>query len=679
MSRNKKHSHNKKENVIKNSQQDINEQPKIEETADAAKIEEEAPAEPEVKETEVNQEAEPGKTAEPGKEGDLIEDWQETLAYLEAEEHAGEKKKAEKQKNAEKKAASKKASPKVLLLLGAVIAAMLLGFVYKKYAPSRRQMDIKAYFEWMVNRARGEGETVFEEGELALVLQDSVSASTALYTDDHLYLPYDVVRENIFTRFYWDESNGVMLYTTNDDTWKIPLDSAEYTTKDGTETYETKIFVVHKEIKYISADFLARYVNITFDAQPDNYHALVTYQWGARQSALAKKKSAVRFGDNIKQDIVTKVDKGEQLFVLDRQEKWSRVLTPQGYIGWIQTKRLTETEETQITHEFEEPVYTSLVRDKKINLVWHQIGNEDSNKYFTSDTAGVSGVNVISPTWLSLTDNDGNFSTYASSSYVKKAHKKDMEVWGLVDNFSANMSTAQLVASTESRNRLVDNLITEAQRVGMDGINIDFETLADEAGYGYVQFMRELSVACHANNLVLSVDVPVPMTFNTHFDRKELGIYCDYVIIMGYDEHYSGSEPGSVASLSFEENGIIATLESVPAEKIISGVPFYTRIWYTQNTDEGTNVTSEAYGMNTVATTIDTYNADMVWNDETQQNYAEWTLDDGTYCQIWVEDETSLALKAALVDKYSLGGIAAWALGFERSSIWNVITENIGA
>ncbi len=648
-------------------------------------------------------------------EDELQEDWRDTLAYLEQEESkAAQEAKAQAEKAAEeerkkqeareqkealktsqreakknKKAARKakkqteKKKPlpwKQLLTAALALVLICMGiYTYKRFAPSTTHMDTKEYYEWMVAREQGAEEVSLDEDELAVVLQDHVAVRTALLRDEHIYLDYETVRENIFTRFYWDEPNEVMLYTTQDDTWQIPLDSAEYTTKDGTETYEVPVFITNDSRKYICADFLSQYVNLEVINEADTSHVVVNYIFGDRAAATVEKKTAIRFGGNIKQDIVATADKGETVYVLKTQEDWTRILTQNGFIGWVQTKRLSDVSTVTTEHDFEEPVYTSIHRDELINLVWHQISNDDANKYFTSDTAGISGVNVISPTWISLTDNEGNFSSYANASYVTKAHKKDMEVWALVDNFSANMSTTTLLASTTARNQLVSNLITEALEVGLDGINIDFETLAEEAGYSYVQFIRELSVACRENGLVLSVDIPVTTAYNDYFDREELGVFCDYVIMMGYDEHYSGSEAGSVASLSFEEEGIQAALEEIPAEKLISAVPFYTRLWYTLTTDSETTTWSEAYGMDTIATTLDTYDVDTTWDDETQQNYAEWTLDDGTLCQIWVEDEESLAKKAALVSTYSLGGIAEWALGYERSSVWSVIAENIGA
>ncbi len=606
------------------------------------------------------------------------EDWRDTLAYLETEEKQGEAKRAEKMsgKKGGRGGGKKRGLSGLILLLVLLLAGGGIFALYQKFAPTTKHMDSKEYFEWMIARERGVESEEFQlaDDELAVLMNNQVLSETAVVSDDRLYLSYDLVLNQIFTRFYWDTSLERMLFTTSDDTWQFTLDSASYVTKDGTAQYEVPVFVTREDAVYICADFLQQYANMTYEMLSETKHVILTTSWGEQTVAQARRAAAVRFGSSIKQEILTELAKGDTAIVLDQTEKWMRIRTPDGYIGWVQSSLLTEPETETSAHDYTPADYAENVRDHKINLVWHQIGSSDGNKFFTSDTAGMTGVNVISPTWFSLTDNEGNFSSYAEKSYVRKAHNKDMEVWGLVDNFSANMSTAELTANASARAALITNLINAALEVEMDGINIDFETISEEAGHSYVQFIRELSVACRANGLVLSVDVPVPTIYSQHYDRDELGVFCDYVIMMGYDEHYSGSEAGSVASLSFEENGIRDSLTEIPAKKLISAVPFYTRLWYTL----GDSTWSEAYGMNTIATTIDTYDVETVWNEETQQNYAEWTLEDGTLCRIWVEDEKSLALKAALVKTYELGGIAEWALGFERSSVWSVLTDEIG-
>ena len=279
---------------------------------------------------------------------------------------------------------------------------------------------------------------------------------------------------------------------------------------------------------------------------------------------------------------------------------------------------------------------------------------------------------MVSPTWFSISSNDGDLASLASEDYVSAAHEKGMEVWGLMDNFSTEIDTTTILGNTASRENLEGQLITEALNHGLDGINIDIETLPEEASESYVQFMRELSVKCRNNNLVLSVDVPPPYDFNTHYNRKALGEVVDYLMIMGYDEHYVGSEAGSVASLSYERNGITGTLESVSKDKIISGIPFYTRLWKTNASGE---VSSEAIGMDHADEILSQYQVTAAWSEETSQDYAEFTDEEGNFCQIWLENEKSIEEKMKLVQQYDLGGVAEWKLGFERTAIWDVIAK----
>lgn len=360
--------------------------------------------------------------------------------------------------------------------------------------------------------------------------------------------------------------------------------------------------------------------------------------------------------------------------MLEQAEKWTKILTADGYIGYVRNKALDDTYEQEITHDFDDIVYTSLHRDNSINLIWHQISSQESNAAFETDMQDVTGVNVVSPTWFSISTNDGDITSLANADYVYLAHEKGMEVWGLLDNFSAEIDTVTILGNTTSRENLEDQLISEALNYQMDGINIDIEALKEEASESYVQFMRELSVKCRNNGLVLSVDVPPPYDFNAYYNRAALGEVVDYVIIMGYDEHYVGSEPGSVASLSYERDGITGTLQDVPKEKIISGIPFYTRLWKTSPSGE---VDSEAIGMNTADETLEQYQVTASWSADQSQDYAEFTDSEGNFCQIWLENETSIEEKLKLVKEYELAGVAAWKLGFERSSIWNIISEYI--
>ena len=570
-------------------------------------------------------------------------------------------------KNGRKKGIGKKAGPVLLAVLLILIAGG--AFLVQRYMPTRERMDKADYFG------------ILAENEVAVVLQDHLAEQRGILEGDSLYLNYEMVRDYLNSRFYWDEGNQQMLFTTALETYEIPVNSQEYTIDGVLQQYDKMVLFQKDGGLYVSIDFLAQYTNMeyTLVQEEDSRHVLIRYQWGMQKTAEVRKSTVLRYLGGIKSPVLTEANKGDTVQVLEELENWSKVVTSDGYVGYISNRYLENIQETEVTREFQEPEYSSMRRDKKIQLVWHQIDYQEANAYLLEDISGITGVNVISPTWFSVTDNEGNISSLASEEYVQQAHDAGLEIWGLVSNFSADVNTATLLASTQARRKMVNYLVDEALRLGIEGINLDFEYIREECGYSYVQFVRELSIACRKNQLVFSIDVPVPMDFNLHFNRKELGTVADYIIIMGYDEHYVGSETaGSVASIGFEENGIIGTLEDVPAEKIISGVPFYTRIWYTVTDAEGTtHVNSEAIGMDTVDRTLETYGVTPVWYEETAQYYAAWTTEDGVLCEIWMEEEESLARKARLVSRYGLGGIAAWVLGFERSSVWEVLSKNI--
>lgn len=571
------------------------------------------------------------------------------------------------QKKNRKKGIGKAIGPVIIALILIIAAGGV--FLIQRYMPTKEQMDKEAYFG------------VLADTEAAVVLQDHLVEQRAILEGDALYLNYDIVRDEINPRFFWDEGNQQMIFTTPVETYEIPVNSAVYTIDGYPSEYERPILLHKEDGLYLSIDFLARYTNMEYNLveEEGSRHVLIRYKWGMQKTADVKKGGAVRYLGGIKSPILTKVSKGDRVQVVEELESWSQVVTMDGYIGYIPNKCLENVQETEVTRAFEEPEYTSLLKEERVQLVWHQIDVWEDNLYLQEDIADMTGVNVISPTWFSLADNEGNINSLASEEYVRQAHEAGLDIWVLVNNFSPDMDTATVLASTQIRRKMINYMVEECLRLGVEGINLDFEYIRESFARNYVQFVRELSIACRKNELVFSIDVPVPMDFNRYFDRKELGAVADYIIVMGYDEHYVGSEKaGSVASIGFEENGIIGTLEDVPAEKIVSGVPFYTRIWYTvTNSDGTTSVSSEAIGMNTVDNTLESYGITPVWDEAVGQYYAGWTKDDGVLCEIWIENEESLAQKARLVSQYDLGGIAAWVLGFERSTVWDVINKNI--
>lgn len=565
-------------------------------------------------------------------------------------------------------------------LLAALVAGIgviaILAVCVIKFMPTRQRMTPEDYFG-----LTGTSEAAGALGgtEAAVVVEDHLAQERAVIIDGNAYIDYTLVQRDLNSRFHWDASAGLLLFTTPDQLFEIAPNGTSYTVDGQSFDAGYEILKTTSSGLFLSVNFMQQYSNLKFDVYDSPSRIVVTRGSVQCEVADVKRDSAVRYLGGIKSPILTDVAAGSQVKVLEQMENWSQVMTTDGYIGYIKNSRLSNIQTITTETFYQEPEYTSMSLGEKVNLVWHQINYPEMNDNLKKDISGMSGVNVISPTWYYLSDNEGGVLSYADASYVKRAHKKGLQVWALISNFSEDVSTTALLASRTARQNVQNYLISQALELGFDGINIDFEGIAQEAGYDYVQFMRELSILCRKNQIVLSVDVPVPMDFSRHYNRGELGVVCDYVIMMGYDEHYAGSEvAGSVASMDFERTGIENMLSEMPKEKLVSAIPFYSRIWYTGTNEDGTtSVTSEAVSMDYAEQTVAQQGAEKVYDASTGQQYAEWTDDQGRLCQIWLEDEESVRARALLVKEYDIAGIAEWVLGNERDTVWPIISESI--
>ena len=545
----------------------------------------------------------------------------------------------------------KKYKPIVAVVVLVILVAVLgiVSHVVMKYIPSGEKMDLNEYYGEMA------------DGEIAIVLGTEKLDERGLVDGDRVYLPLNVVNTYLNQRYYWDSANQQVLYAT----------PSELTTVAASSESGDQVWLKDDTV-YLNLTYIQQYTDIDAYISKEPYRIAIQYQFDNIKTVTVKKNTSIRYRGGIKSPVVTSVKKGAQLRLIEELDNWDQVATDDGYIGYIEKKNVGKASETTFDRHFEREQYSYLTMDGKVNMVWHQVTSTDANAYFADATANMTGVNVISPTWFYLLDTSGNIANISSADYVAQAHEKGLKVWGLIDNFTQEVSTTETLSNTAARQNIISQLIQAATSVGMDGINVDFESLSEDVGIHFLEFLRELSIECHKNNLVLSVDNPVPEDFTSHYDRAEQGRVVDYVIIMGYDEHYVGSEAGSVASLPWVEQGIQDTLAEVPAERVINAVPFYTRLWRTT----GGNVTSEAIGMDQAQQVISENNVETYWDKTTSQNYGKYDIDNSTY-QIWIEDSQSIAEKVKLVSKYNLAGVSAWKLGFENSGIWQVISDNL--
>lgn len=554
----------------------------------------------------------------------------------------------------------------VLAVLLVVIAAAAV-LLIKKYSPSKERMDLNKYYH------------LENEDELAVIVQGTLLEQKGIVLDGRAYVSTDIVKKYLNDRFYWDSTENLYIYTTPTEMITAHIGDNKYSIDKQNMPTDYQIIKVDSETAYVALDYVKLYTALDYEYMTEPNRVMITCEYGERKIVEAKKNSEVRYRAGIKSPILADVKKGDVFYVLDEPEpieKWTKVCTKDGYIGYIRNKALRAQATEMLDTDFKEPEYKNISKDYTINLAWHQVTNKAANDSILSKLADSKGLTTISPTWFFIKDDNGNIESLASQSYVDYCHQSGVEVWGLVENitYKDQFSIVSVLNRTSSRQNLVSRLIAQAIQYNLDGINVDIEALPGEAMDGFVEFIRELSIMCRRNNIILSVDNYVPMAHTQGYDRKEQGIVADYVIIMGYDEHFSGSEEaGSVASLGFVKAGIENTLKDVPAEKVINAVPFYARLWCT---DSLGNLNSSAVGMGQAEKALANNNASPEWSEETGQYYAEFRNTEGFY-QIWMEEERSIEEKAKLIKEYKLAGIAEWRLGYEKSEIWDVILKYV--
>ena len=552
----------------------------------------------------------------------------------------------------------------IAILLILVIAGGALGKVLlDKYSYSKEEADWNEFYQ------------VSESDRSAIILQDEMVEEQALIRDDVCYFDLATVHKYMNEVFYADMTENLLLYANPTEVIRTTFGETSYTTTEGTQDAGYVISFVEGDTVYVAADYVKLFTNYSYDCY--DRHVQVYTEWGTRQVAQLKKDTAVRLRGGVKSPILTQEAKGDTLEILEQMETWSKVKTADSVIGYVENKRLgdiTEETETPVT-DYQEPEYTALTSDSKICLGWHSIGGVGGNDTLYSMVSGTKGMNVIAPTWFSLTDENGSIRNFGTANYVTTAHNMGLQVWGVVDNFNyANetgtaISTLNMLSSTTSRQNFVRNVTDAAVSLGLDGINVDFEQLSSDCGPHYVEFIRELSIQCRNMGLVLSIANYVPFNFNDYYRLDIQGQVADYVIIMGYDEHWHGSkDPGSVASISYVSGGLDRTLQEVPANKVVNALPFYTILWKT----EGTDVTDEYITMNNEADFMNRAGVTAEWDEETCQNYAEWTSGNATY-QIWLEDAESIAVKLNMMATKNIGGVAVWRLGYGTQAAWELI------
>lgn len=550
-----------------------------------------------------------------------------------------------------------------------ILLVIILSAVVKEFTPSHEHMALTDYYQ-----VKGDG--------VQIILQDTIYDKQGLLKDGQVYLDYDTVADIFNKRFYWDSNENILSYTTPSEIIRAEIGNSYYNENNSQVKTEYQPVIIENQTAYVAIDFVKQYSDMNYTLYKDPSRVVIEYKWGDTLTSKVKKKTELRYKSSIKSDILKELKEGEELTLVDTSEvtsgKFYKVITKDGIIGYVKTNRMVKPGYTELKSNYKAPVYSHITQDNKVNLVWHQVTNTSANNNLTTLLEDAKGVTCVSPTWFKLSDNNGGITSLASESYVERAHNLGIQVWALVDDFNTDVDKKKVLSSTSSRKKLVNELVAETIKDGIDGINIDFENIPQDAGEDFIQFIRELSVKCRSNGIVLSIDNYVPASYNSHYDWEEQGVVADYVIVMAYDEHHSNSEEsGSVSSVGFVENAVTEILKSVPKERVVIGLPFYTRLWKEAKNEDGTvKITSEAYGMNAAANLLTDNGVTAKWDDKTGQYYGEFTKDGDVY-KMWLEEEDSMEAKLKAVSKGDVAGIAGWKLGLEKDDIWNVIAKYI--
>lgn len=553
------------------------------------------------------------------------------------------------------------------IVIGCILI-LVTYFLVHAMTPSKEKADLNEYYHSV-------------DGEVKLILQDHIYEQNGIMIDGVIYLDYETVVKQFNHRFYWDGNENILTYTTPTEVIRTEVGSNEYNINKSKNTLSYPIVKTNGTKVYIALEFVANYSDFGYRVYENPDRVVFTYQWGDYLFTSPKKATQVRLEPSIKSSILEQVDSESKLMLVDTdnisEKGFTKVITQDGIIGFVKNSHLNESAYESLVSTYNAPEYTHISSDKAVNLVWHQVTNQEANNNILMLLEETKGVTTISPTWFSVSDNKGNISSLASTTYVERVHNQGIEVWALVDDFNTSVDLFEVLSKTSTREKLINTLVGEVIKYNIDGINIDFEKITANSAPHYIQFLRELSIKCRSNGIVLSIDNYIPAPYNMFYDRTEQGIIADYIIVMGYDEHHATStESGSVSSLGFFKKAMMDTLDEVPASRVIMAMPFYTRIWMEKKNLTETVVTSEARSMDSAWNFMVENGVEPAWDSESGQYYGEFEKD-GVVYKCWFEEEKSIEERLKVVSEQDIAGVAAWRLGFERSNVWNTIIKYV--
>lgn len=539
-----------------------------------------------------------------------------------------------------------------LIIIGGIAVGVLI------WMPNTEEVDPITYF------------SEFTPGQLNLVFEDKriEGIEPVIEIEGISYLAQDFVKQYIDDAVFYDAQEGVLTITTVNEVVRMTRGSNEVN-RNGKSSQMNEPLLEKDGVAYISEHYLEDRYNVAIERGVDGRLYKVSDLATKKQIAEVKvRKSALRTHPDHKMAIIDRVKKGHEVIVYSVQNGYARVRNENGMIGFIKEKDIEIVGETEVIEDkVYEPLSSKNPLNEKVKLVWDQLAVRTAGNWNSTKYTQIKGANVISPTWFEFEDSEGNLVNRGSKEYVDRAHSKGLQVWGLLNhNFLEPQLTKIILTSTSRRQHVIDQLLNYADVYHLDGINIDIENIQPEFSEEWVQFMRELYPQAKGKGLTVSVDVYMPSAWSGHYERTKIAEVVDYFIIMAYDEHWSGSkQAGPVASLPWVSQGLQLTLEEVPKEKLVLGMPTFSRMW--AETDTG--LETRAYGMEEVKRRMNELGIETILDEYTGQLYGE-KLVNGKLYKVWLEDAKTIAKRVELIEQHDLEGYAIWRLGLETPDVW---------
>lgn len=550
----------------------------------------------------------------------------------------------------------------ILILVSAALYAYSVIFEYikDKYSPNE---NIEQYFS-------------DDQTDLIVDFSRSEFDKPVRIINGEILVRYEVIKEYIDPNIYYDEDRGKIIITTSDKVFRLTENSLiaqinknEMNLDTASQRFDGYLYVpisAFMELWNINAKYISQYDTVIIESYKSyDYTAVVNIP-----------DAVIRKGPSIKEPIYIKdFPQDQMLYVKEVQGEWTIVMTANGVVGFIETKFLnTDFQSKQVVIKYEPK---KLFIPDHVVLTWHYVHSS-----LVTSVPYYADVNVISPTFFTVIDEKGSIASSASLKYMENAHKRGYTVWPLINNvFSNRDQISAVLADSEARKYVIEQILTYAYIYKFDGINVDFENLYLSDKDNLTQFIRELVPLAHEMNLAVSIDVGIPggsEGYSLCYDHYELGKVADFVMVMTYDQYWSSHESGgSQAQLSWVETNLLATLKLIPSDKLVLGIPAYTRLWKTDN--DGKVTLSRTLTADQVVEIVESKQLSPIWEEERDgfisgQYYIEY-WENGELYRAWIEDDASARLKAQLASKYDLRGVCIWMMSQTNKTVWEAILE----